>query len=197
VLATGLAAVGCGRSGTAAVSSAGDEVDGLGDRDAADAAADSPGEVEPNPADGVWEGAWLVDQPMHALYESTVYTLEPGGRVVVGASEPPDCSGHLSRHCVTGSVSRDVTDPEALTCVFGSRWRAVSGSELELLGDCADGRDRWIRLRFDEGTAWQAAGMAPLEVRVDGEAGWGHDGFDWWFRRCGEPGLVACGSVGP
>lgn len=148
--------------------------------DAADATLD-----ERNPR---LVGLWLVEQPSHALYERTFYRLDADGTVAIGPSEPSDCSGHLERHCVTGSVARCVpTAPEEQcqgepTCVFGLRWRSAGPRLLSVDGVCSDGVRRPIVLEL---TAADDATGGPATVRtVGGETGWSHDNWSWWFRRC-------------
>ena len=68
-------------------------------------ADDPPTPGEPREHDERFVGLWAVTQPYHALYEQTLYWFHGDGRLEVGPSIPSDCSGHLSRHCVTGSVA--------------------------------------------------------------------------------------------
>lgn len=122
-------------------------------------------------------GTWVVDQPNHALYESTHYELHADGAVTVGVSFPDDCSGHLSEHCVTGSVARCAAGGQgcdATSCVFGSEWWSDGPSTLVIAGECSDGVARPIAI--DLATA--------AVLSVGGETGWSHDNWDWAFRKC-------------
>lgn len=161
-----------------------------GDPDAAspvDAAVDAPGEHHAR-----FVGLWAVEQPSHALYEVTYYDLAADGRVTVGPSDPPDCTAHLERHCVTGSVAR-CTPAEpggfcqgAPTCLFGDRWHSQGERVLVFAGVCSDqvARDIVIQLEPDTGgnTGWGGAGGTL--VSVGGETGWSHDNWPWAFRKC-------------
>lgn len=136
-------------------------------------------------------GTWAVEQPFHALYEVTYYTLDAGGAVGLGPSEPPSCGAHLERHCVTGSVAR--CEPPGgpgctgtPSCVFGDRWYSTSDRVVVFAGVCSDhvARDIAIELAADptHDTGWGGAGGTLLTV--GGETGWTHDNWDWAFRKC-------------
>jgi hypothetical protein len=136
-------------------------------------------------------GRWVVEQPTHALYEATYYTFEADGTLATGGSFPADCSGHLSKHCVTGSVANCVPDAGTpcesdLTCVFGSEWYSLDASTLIIEGDCSDGAAREIRIALasDTSSNTQWGGAGGTLVSVDGEVGWSHDNWDWVFRKC-------------
>jgi hypothetical protein len=137
-------------------------------------------------------GLWAVEQPFHALYEVTYYGLAADGVVTIGPSEPADCSGHLERHCVTGSVARCTPTPPqdtcqgTPTCLFGDRWRSTSDRIVVLAGVCSDGVARDIAIELDAATGddsdWNGAGATVLTV--GGETGWSHDNWTWSFRKC-------------
>lgn len=137
-------------------------------------------------------GLWVVEQPTHALYEATYYDFMADGTLITGSSIPGDCSGHLSRHCVTGSVANCVPDPATgwcesdLTCVFGDTWYSLDSSTLIIIGACSDDRPREILFAFSEDpsldTEWGGAGAAL--VSVGSETSWTHDNWPWAFRRC-------------
>lgn len=137
-------------------------------------------------------GLWAVEQPTHALYEVTYYDLAATGALVTGVSEPADCAGHLSEHCVTGSVARCV--PEApsyrcdadLTCVFGDAWWSRGADTLVILGDCADAvpREIVIRLAADPSSNTQWGGAGGTLVSVGDDVAWSHDNWAWAFRKC-------------
>lgn len=135
-----------------------------------------------------FHGWWAVEQPFHALYEVTFYDFRPDGELVLGPSEPSDCSGHLARHCVTGSVARCVGAgcESELTCVFGQQWWSEGASRLVIVGECSDQRAREIVIAVDEdassNTSFGGAGGTLLSV--GGELGWSHDNWDWSFRKC-------------
>lgn len=154
----------------------------------ADAAADGPaGEHAAR-----FVGLWALEQPNHALYEVTYYRLDGDGAVTIGPSEPADCSGHLARHCVTGSVAACLPPPEtehctgAPTCVIGGRWRSASDRIVVFAGVCDDGvaRELAIELAADPShdTGWGGAGGTLLTV--GGQPGWSHDNWTWAFRKC-------------
>ena len=135
-------------------------------------------------------GLWAVEQPNHALYEVTYYRFDADGAVTIGPSDPSDCSGHLERHCVTGSVARCLpTPPEQScrgtpTCVFGDRWH--SDRVLVIAGVCDDhlARDIAVELAADptHDADWGGAGGTVLTVGDD--PAWAHDNWDWAFRKC-------------
>lgn len=164
-------------------------------------AACSGGGGGPSPADvdapvaehhARFVGLWALEQPEHALYEVTYYALAADGAVTIGPSEPADCSGHLARHCVTGSVARCTPEAPgetcagAPTCVIGDRWHSAGDHVVVFAGVCSDGvaRDLAIELAADAShdTAWGGAGGTLLTV--GGEPGWSHDNWTWAFRKC-------------
>ena len=114
------------------------------------------------------------------------------GALITGVSEPADCTGHLSEHCVTGSVARCV--PEApsyrcdadLTCVFGDAWWSRGADTLVILGDCSDAlpREIEIRLAADSSSNTQWGGAGGTLVSVGGDVAWSHDNWEWAFRKC-------------
>lgn len=133
-------------------------------------------EVEP----GFFEGGWLIEQPLHALYEASFYRFERDGRVELLASTPPDCTGHLERYCETGHVS---PPSGTLLCRFGGgRWSEVSERVVAIEAVCDDGVSRVVVLDFEE--LDPATWGTPRIVSVDGEEGWVHASWDWTFRRC-------------
>lgn len=134
-------------------------------------------------------GLWLVAQPFHAAYEHTFYELDADGTLRTGSSEPPNCQGHLAKHCVTGSVANCRSDDgdhceSALTCVFGDSWYSQEG-RLGIMGKCSDGTPRTIWIGFGK----NVSGKGAFLESVDGSTDWSHDNFDWAFRRC-EPGAT-------
>jgi hypothetical protein len=131
---------------------------------------------------GRFVGLWLVDQPTHALYELTFYELRADGVLRTGRADPPGCTGHLRKHCVTGSVaSADM----ARSCVFSDRWSAPDERTLVIRGRCSDGKDRDIALDFTSPPARDGTSGADVEVKtVGGETGWVHDNWPWRFLRC-------------
>lgn len=170
---------------------------------AAACSSQTPLSEEPLPEDRERDprfiGWWVVEQPTHALYEATHYDFRADGQVVLGASVPDDCSGHLARHCVTGSVANCVprTPSESceseLTCVFGSEWWSAGASHLVILGNCSDGGARPIVIEMtsdpSSNTSWGGAGGRLISV--DGEPSWSHDNWDWAFRKC-PSGATSC-----
>ncbi len=158
------------------------------------AAVDAPtaidGAVDGSPErDARFLGLWAVEQPNHALYEVTYYRFAADGTVTAGPSDPAGCSGHLSQHCVTGSVAR-CAKPAGKpcrgtpTCTFGDLWRSADDRTLVLYGVCSDGVARDIALSLDADTGRDTRGVDAAVVTVGGEPGWGHDNWDWSFRKC-------------
>ena len=162
-----------------------------------------PGAGEPPPYeerehDPRFVGWWIVEQPTHALYEATHYELRADGELVVGATIPDDCSGHLARHCVTGSVANCVprgTESRCeseLTCVFGREWWSLDANRLVILGACSDERARQIVIEMNSDASSNASGGAGARlISVDGEQAWSHDNWDWAFRKC-PAGIESC-----
>lgn len=155
------------------------DVGDTGEMDSVGPERDSTGDgvqVEP----GFFGGGWLIEQPMHALYEASYYRFEADGRVELVASTPPDCTGHLERFCETGHVS---PPNGTLLCRFGGgRWWEVSERVLAIEAVCDDGVAREVVLDFAE--LDPATWGTPRIVAVDGEEGWVHTSWDWTFRRC-------------
>lgn len=158
--------------------------------------ADEPDPVDPPTREhhARFVGLWAVEQPSHALYEVTYYDLRADGAVVVGPSEPPDCSGHLDRHCVTGSVARCLPQEPGGRCIaepsctFGDTWWSLGASTLVIVGDCSDGTPREIVIELAADASGNAGwgGAGGTLVTVGGETGWSHDNWEWLFRKCPE-----------
>lgn len=118
--------------------------------------------VGPDAGTSRFEGRWLVDRPMHALYEATIYELAPDGRFV------EECSFSLGGGPIpTGVVTREA---DGLTCELTGPW--VSRHDGELAVDCFG--DDSVARTVVFGVEWGED--APTEVRldkVDGErTGW-------------------------
>ncbi len=127
-----------------------------------------------------FEGGWLIEQPMHALYEASYYRFAADGRIELVVSSPPDCTGHLERFCETGHVS---PGGKALLCRFGGgAWSEEPDRILAIDTVCDDGVSRRLRLDFADldTSTWGT----PRILDVDGEEGWTHASWDWTFRRC-------------
>lgn len=136
--------------------------------------------------DSHFTGTWVVEQPYHALYEATVYNLEPDGAVNAGPTYTVD--GYDDRY-VTGSVA----DPQSgVRCTFAGRWYSIDDATIVIDGNCSDGRYREIVLGFSTTPAQIGTdGEADADVvvlSVAGEDGWVHDDWRWRWRRCDEPG---------
>jgi hypothetical protein len=168
-----------------------------------DTATDPDPAIPPDAAEPVtprehhprFHGWWVVAQPFHALYEETYYEFAPDGRLTIGPSDPADCSGHLSEHCVTGSVANCVGSgcQASLSCVFGASWYSLDASHLAIAGDCSDQvpRDIVIELAADPSSNTSFDGAGGTVVSVGGETGWSHDNWDWVFRKCPPGGTPA------
>jgi hypothetical protein len=144
-------------------------------------------------------GLWAVTQPYHALYEQTLYRFESDGRLEVGPSIPADCSGHLSRHCVTGSVANCTPEPpntgctSELTCVFGGDWHSLGPSTLVIAGECSDGLRRPIQFELDPDASGNAEfGANATLISVASDPAWSHDNFDWAFQKCPDGDESTC-----
>lgn len=137
--------------------------------------------AEPREHDLRFVGLWAVEQPFHAAYEITYYDFGSDGALHPVVSDPADCLGHLSEHCVTGSVARGET-----SCVFGSEWFSRGSSKLVIIGDCSDDVAREIEIEMaadaSSNSSWGGAGGTL--VSVGGASGWIHDNWDWAFRKC-------------
>lgn len=137
-------------------------------------------------------GLWAVEQPTHALYEVTYYRFDAAGALAAVASDPADCSGHLSEHCVTGSVADCVpVAPDercdgTVTCVFGATWRSLDARTLVIAGACSDAaaRDIVLELPADASGDAQWGGAAVTVRTVGGDPAWSHDNWPWAFRKC-------------
>jgi hypothetical protein len=163
-----------------------------------DPSGDPTGTMLPSEHHARFVGLWAVTQPYHALYEQTHYWFNADGSLLTGASEPADCSGHLSEHCVTGSVANCVPPAPgqgsctgSISCVFGDAWGSVDDATLVIAGDCSDGVSRPITLAFNPDSSMNAGfGANATIVSVDGNANWSHDNWDWAFQKC-EDGVEA------
>lgn len=148
-------------------------------------------------------GLWMVEQPFHAAYERTFYRLDADGTVAIGPSDPTDCTGHLERHCVTGSVAfclprfPEDTCRGTPTCVFGARWRSAGPRVVIFDGVCDDGVARPIALELDATPGDDVEGGPAAVLTVGDEAGWSHDNWAWWFRKCPTGTTTATCAPGP
>lgn len=161
--------------------------------------AAGPPNDQPREHDARFVALWAVTQPYHALYEQTLYTFHADGTLELGPSIPDDCSGHLSRHCVTGSVANctPASPYESctgdLTCVFGGEWWSKGPAGLVIVGDCSDGAARPIEFSFDPDSSGNAGfGANAALVSVGGDAGWSHDNWDWAFQKCPDGNVDTC-----
>ena len=137
-------------------------------------------------------GAWSVEQPFHALYETTIYNFSADGKVSILGSFPSNCSGHLSGVCETGHVSNCVRTPRQpvcesdVTCFFGDRWYSRDARTLVIDGDCSDDVAREIVIDFQPDASLNTipGGSGGGLISVGGEAGWSHNSWEWSFRKC-------------
>ena len=170
------------------------------------------GEPDPDPIpspiptghDARFVGLWAVTQPYHALYEQTHYWFNASGSLVAGASEPAGCTGHLSEHCVTGSVANckpvppETTCTATVTCVFGNAWGSIDAATLVIAGDCSDGVVRPITLAFNPDSSMNAGfGANATIASVDGDPNWYHDNWEWAFQKCPDGVEATCPSTNP
>ena len=160
----------------------------------------APEDPEEHEHDARFVGLWAVTQPYHALYEQTLYTFHADGRLELGPSIPDDCSGHLSQHCVTGSVAncRPASEYEScrdeLTCVFGDKWHSLDSATLVIVGDCSDDVARAIQIAFNPDSSGNAQidGAGAQLVSVAGDVDWSHDNWQWAFQRCPDGDPATC-----
>lgn len=153
--------------------------------------SDPPNATIPRDHDARFVGLWAVTQPYHALYEQTLYWFNADGELVTGASQPDDCSGHLSEHCVTGSIANCVPAPGqgrctgTISCVFDDTWGSIGDSTLVIATTCSDAIARPLTLTFNADSSMNAGfGANATIVDVGGDANWSHDNWDWAFQKC-------------
>jgi hypothetical protein len=136
--------------------------------------------------DPFFVGLWRVDQPMHALYEATLYDFRPDGELVT--LETVTLGGREADY-VTGTVARledptcvGMNCPTQIVCRFGGRWHSVSERRLVIEGVCSDNMIREIILDL---TPIAGSDLFTAEVvSVGGERGWAHHDFEWSWARC-------------
>lgn len=154
----------------------------------------------------IWTGAWLVDQPAHALYEATVYDFQPDGTLVQGESLFFD-SGVQAEVGVVGKCVETYTEEweECATngscetrqythcvnwdpiCTFGDRWGSRDERTLLIEGDCTDGTPHVIELTFPpDADLVEGAYLVPERIEVEGEE-WEHNWWEWAWHRCPSP----------
>ena len=136
--------------------------------------------VEPLPGDHPAEVAayWYVDQPMHALYEATIYRFHPDGRLDAVDAWP---DGYRTGHVGTLDLS--------IACEFSGPWESDGDTTLTVGMRCSDGRDRELLLQFPDGFDACAGGTGcfPLVRSVDGDSeNWTRHGFEWMWTRCAD-----------
>ena len=169
-------------------------------------------------ATSAWAGLWLVDQPLHALYEGTVYDFRPDGTLeeieslllatpdwgseVGVVAKCTEFETYTNEDCSTNGTECETVQLENCLewgpiCTFGERWGARDERTLMIQGDCDDGNARTIELHFPDDVSslpedvpvWERR-FAPERIEVEGEA-WEHNWFRWTWSRC-EGGAEAC-----
>ena len=140
-------------------------------------------------------GYWIIDQPMHALYEASLYEFRSSGELRLVENY---AYGESSTYAV-GSVWKS-NNPECpplinctplLTCEFADEWKIGVDRVLTVSGVCSDGirRDIKISLRaYYSGS--DAISYDIVILSVDGERGWYHGPNAWLWRKCID--LEAC-----
>ncbi len=120
-------------------------------------------------------GYWFIDQPMHALYEATVYGFSPDGKLTREGTFP---AGY--------STGRVFTRDRSIQCEFSGSWFSLDEHRLVVGLFCSDGGSRDVLLWFPQGFS-SCAGQRCLSVvhSVDGDtAGWMHPDWEWSWIRC-------------
>ncbi len=121
-------------------------------------------------------GFWYIDQPMHALYEATVYRLEGDGAITAGAAFPEDYR--------TGTVGMK---DQSISCEFAGTWSSDGQQWLEVGLTCSDGHSREALLYFEQGitNCTGESGCFPLVHSVDGDTeNWTRNWPEWMWVRC-------------
>ncbi|PKN47545.1 MAG: hypothetical protein CVU59_02530 [Deltaproteobacteria bacterium HGW-Deltaproteobacteria-17] len=121
-------------------------------------------------------GYWYIDQPMHALYEATVYRFDTDGPVAALAAFP---EGYR-----TGTVG---TVDGSITCEFAGSWASDGGQWMELGLSCSDGHHREVLLKFEQGISGCTGdqGCLPQVHSVDGDTeNWTRNWPEWMWLRC-------------
>lgn len=121
-------------------------------------------------------GYWYIDQPMHALYEATVYRFRDDGTVEAGAAFPEDYR--------TGTVG---TKDQSIMCEFSGTWSSDGGQWLAIGLSCSDGHAREALLYFESGISSCTGehGCFPLVHSVDGDTeNWTRNWPEWMWVRC-------------
>ncbi len=131
-------------------------------------------------------GLWRVDQPMHALYEATLYDFRANGELITVETLT---LGGQDEDYVTGTVARledpaceGLNCPTSVVCRFGNHWYSLGEQRLVIEGGCSDGLMREIVLDI---TPFSDAAAFNVEiVSVGSESGWAHLDWDWSWARC-------------
>ncbi|MBU1244230.1 hypothetical protein KJ612_13600 [Myxococcota bacterium] len=121
-------------------------------------------------------GYWYIDQPMHALYEATVYHFDADGPVSATAAFPEDYR--------TGTVG---TQDSSITCEFAGSWASDGEQWMEIGLTCSDGQAREAVLMFEQGLSGCTGdhGCFPLLHSVDGDTGnWTRNQPEWMWTQC-------------
>lgn len=123
-------------------------------------------------------GHWYIDQPMHALYEATLYRFHGDGRLEAGDAFPEDYR--------TGTVgTRDLS----ISCEFTGPWESDGEHWLTVRVACSDGHAREAVLYFEQGldACEGDQGCFPLVHSVDGDTGnWTRNWPEWMWTRCAD-----------
>jgi len=123
-------------------------------------------------------GDWYLDQPMHALYEATIYRFHDDGRVAAMDAYPENYR--------TGTVgTRDLS----ISCEFTGPWESDGDFRLSIGVACSDGHAREVLLHFEEGldVCGGDHGCQPRVHSVDGDTeGWTRNWPEWMWTRCAD-----------
>jgi hypothetical protein len=136
---------------------------------------DPPGQLEPR-----FVGEWRVDQPAHALYESSWYRFDGDG----GLEMTHSCTAGGPADYQTGTVQNDDL---TVSCAFGAGWSSAGQATLLIDGECDDGAARQIVLGFPADASGNAAGLSQTQidvVSVGGEPNWAHRWPEWRWTKC-------------
>ncbi len=116
-------------------------------------------------------GLWKIHQPMHALYEATLYYFHPKGSLEI--------VGWFPENYETGTVE-DSTG--TIECSFRHTWQRPNPTTLVFGSTCSDNVERNIDMTFYS----SGRNIMPDKISVGNDTGWQHWGFAWEWERCVE-----------
>lgn len=131
-------------------------------------------------------GYWKIDQPMHALYEASVYEFRSSGELLLVDNYAMEGSPEYAVGSVwkKGKCPPQNICPPAIKCEFGNEWHSNIFQIITISGVCSDRVQRDIKIWLDTFSSPDSIYYSAFVLFVDGEWGWYHGPFNWLWKKC-------------